>query len=202
MPSRHRPGAFTVAAFGALLVTSLGVAAGAVARTGNGGDVGLPDWVTFASVGLPFAIAWVRRARPIGGWLFVYLWEGVARAVLAVAAGVAANLDRFGGAAWHGDHVRHLAFLLAAVPPVALAALEMLVAIGALRPAGRSAGALRRLRLVLGLEVGAGLVSAGLDSVFWPQNLVFSAPGLAWPVLWSAYFRRSKRVGSVFRPAT
>lgn len=201
MPTRHAPGGSTAASSAALLGASLGVAATAAARAG-GGDIGLPDWVTFASVGLPFAIAWMRRARPVGGWLFVYLWEGVARAVLAVAAGVAANLDRFGGGAWHGDHVRHLAFVVAAVPPVALAALEMVVAIGALRPAGRSAAALRRLRLVLGLEVGAGLVSAGLDSVFWPQNLVFSAPGLVWPVLWSAYFRRSKRVGSVFRPVT
>ncbi len=202
MPARHAPGGSSVAAFAALVATSLGVAAPAVARTGSGGEVAVPNWVTVASVGLPFAIAWIRRARPIGGWLFVYLWEGVARAVLAVAVGVAANLDRFGGAAWHGDHVRHLAFLVAAVPPVALAALEMVVAIRALRPAGRTTDALRRLRLVLGLEVGAGIVAAGLDSLYWPQNLVFSAPGLVWPVLWGAYFRRSKRVGSVFRPAT
>lgn len=200
MPRPLDPRDATVAA---LVATSVAAFAGsALAGAGRTTDVRLPDWVTAASLGLPFAIAWARRAKPIGGWLFVYLWEGIARALLAVAAGAGANWDRFGAAAWHGDGRRHVAFVLAVTPPVVLAALEMVVAILAVRRSARTAGALRRLRAILGLEIGAGLVSVGLDSLYWPQNLVFSAPGLVWPVLWSAYFRGSKRVASVFRPAS
>lgn len=179
----------------------LAAAAPALAASGRAPDLAVPDWVTVASLALPFVLAWVRRGKPVGGWLFVYLWEGIARALLAVGAGVAANWDRFGAAAWHGDVRRHAAFLVAVVPPILLAALETAAAVLALRTSSRSAQALRRLRTILGLEVGTGLVSVALDSLYWPQNLVFSAPSLLWPVAWSAYFHASKRVASVFRAA-
>ncbi len=183
-----------------LVATSVAAAAmPALAASARAPGIAIPEWVTVASLALPFAIAWMRRAKPVGGWLFVYLWEGLARAVLAVAAGLAANWDRFAAASWHGDHRRHLAFVVAVVPPILLAALEMAVAILALRPSGRTAGALRRLRAVLGAEVGAGLLAVVLDSLYWPQNLVFSGPGLVWPLLWSAYFHGSKRVASMVR---
>lgn len=200
MPRTRRlrpPAAVSVLVAGSLVAS----AASALAGAGRAPELAVPDWVTVASLALPFVIAWIRRRKPVGGWLFVYLWEGIARAVLAVAAGVAANWDRFGAAAWHGDVRRHAAFLVAVVPPVLLAALETAAAVMALRPSARSARALRRLRAILHLEVGTGLLAVALDSLYWPQNLVFSAPSLLWPVVWGAYFRGSKRVASLFRPA-
>jgi hypothetical protein len=175
----------------------LGLAPIAAAASGGAG-VAVPEWVTGASLLLPFVLGFALRARPVGGWLVVYLWEGVLRAAGALLVGVAANLKLFPPTAWHGDHRRYVAFLVAELPPVLLATIEMIVAMSTLRPSSRSAAGLRRLRTVLGVEIGAGLLAAALDALYWPQNLLLSVPGVAWPVIWSAYFRSSKRVHRVF----
>lgn len=158
----------------------------------------LPEWLTAVSILAPFALGWFLRRRPVGGWLFVYLWEAAVRALTALTVGVAANLRELAPSSWHGENHVYLAFLVAEIPPVALAVAEALVAIRGSLPARRDWAVIRKLRWILGFELFFGSLAAVIDAALWPASLVMSAPAMAWAVIWGAYFLRSRRVRAVF----
>lgn len=157
-----------------------------------------PEWVTPVSILAPFALGWYWRRRPVGGWLFVYLWEASARALAAVVVGVLANLKEFVPSSWHGENHIYLAFLVAELPPVALAVAEAVVAVRGSSARRRNWSVIRRLRWILGLELAFGALAAFIDVALWPANLAMSALAMAWAVIWGAYFLRSRRIRSVF----
>jgi hypothetical protein len=145
-----------------------------------------------------FLIAWLvcngRKRNPIGGWLFFFYWQLYSGLLMTVVF-FATNLQSYVPENFASTSQFAL-FLASAVPGLLLFVIKLAVATILLSV--RTWDMLKLLRWVMVTELAADLLSAGIDSVYFPDNLALSFLTIVPNLLWLAYVFRSTRIRHIF----
>jgi hypothetical protein len=139
-------------------------------------------------------ICYIRRKKPIGGWLLYFFWS-IFGGGLITAIFVAAGIKNYLPVSWE-DHFLYSLFLASTVPAIAVEACLIVAAIALLR--SRNWGWVMRIRWILAADIVAGIVAVLIDAKFFPDNLFFDVYGLIFPSIFLPYLFRSERVRRVF----
>ena len=150
-----------------------------------------------AGVGLlvTLAIVYLSRRRAIGGWLFyfyVQLYLSLAVSLILIPQ-VISNLNP---RQWDNSSL-YVMFFLSVVPVLAVEVTEVIVATRLLFR--RNENNVRILRnTLLALAIASGTAIA-IDLVYFRDvSLFFDVLTLAFAIVWTLYFSKSRRVRSVF----
>lgn len=148
-----------------------------------------------APVGLILIVVSIaRRKSAIGGWLLYFLGQLLLGGVTNALA-VLSNLDQYRPSSW-GDSLHYLIFLLSVVPSLLILLCLIVSAIALVRT--ENWAWVERMKLLLAADIVAGLLSLGIDSMFFPDNLMHSMLGLLFPSIFLPYLFLSTRVRRVF----
>lgn len=146
-----------------------------------------------------FLIAWLicnsRKRSPIGGWLFFFYWQ-LYSGLLISAAFFAMNIQSYVAENFE-NRSQFALFLASSAPGLVLFAVKC--AIGTILLSARTWDMLKLLRWGMVAELAADGLGAGIDALYFPDNLPLSffltiVPNL----LWLAYFFRSERIKHIF----
>ncbi len=174
-----------------MLIFALAVPLVAVAAT-SGGSQYSP---TFAPGGL---VAWFvcngRKRNPIGGWLLYFYWQLYSSLLIGIVL-FATNIQSYVPENFDSS-TKYALFLASTVPVLLLFVMECAVA--TLLLSARTWDMLKLLRWTLLAGVVAGVLGAGIDATYFPDNLGLSAMSIVSDSLWLGYLFRSQRVRHVF----
>lgn len=138
-------------------------------------------------------IAGLRRDKPIGGWLFFFLWGAFVGLGITIFT-VFDERTYFLPAKW-ANQTKYLLYLLSYVPR--LASLIFLVAACSAVIARRDARALSTLRQALAMYLTCQFVTVAIDASAFPRSLNTALAALIFPSLFLLYSFRSNRVDRV-----
>jgi hypothetical protein len=145
-----------------------------------------------------FLIAWLicngRKRSPVGGWLFFFYWQ-LYSGLLISAVFFATNIQSYVPENFGSTRLFAL-FLASSVPGLLLFIVKC--AVGTLLLSARTWDMLKLLRWVMVAELAAGVLGAGIDAAYFPDNLGLSFLTIVPDMLWLAYFFRSTRVRHIF----
>ena len=180
--------------FGYSLACTMAAPLAAIAAsTSNSG--GSPNSPTFSP---GFLIAWLicngRKRSPIGGWLFFFYWQ-LYSGLLISAAFFAMNIQSYVPENFE-NRTQFALFLASSGPGLVLFAVKC--AIGTLLLSARTWDMLKLLRWVMVAELAADGLGAGIDALYFPDNLPLSFLTIVPNLLWLAYFFRSTRIKHIF----
>jgi hypothetical protein len=136
-----------------------------------------------------------RKKEEIGGWLLLFYIQMYAGALVTLIFTLV-SISNYSPTSWTEAPTLYPLFLLSAVPGIVLRFVELVVAERARR--ARSWKLVRRLRMVLWIDISAAVLGALIDASYFPDNLPLSILAIGWPLVWLPYFYVSKRVRGVF----
>lgn len=137
-------------------------------------------------------VAFARRKRAIGGWLFYFFCQVLLGLALAVAS---THWKLYTTQEWN-DPVRYFLFTLSSLSRVVL--LAAVAAICMLLAETREWRWIVGLRYALATYAFLTVLKLPVDMYCAPATLNRDAMSLAFPVVWMAYFAVSGRVRKVF----
>ena len=145
---------------------------------------------------IAFAIAYLSRRRPIGGWLlyfYIQLYSSLFVSLIFVPQ-VVSDLDP---RQWNNSFL-YVMFFLSMLPMLAAELLEIFVATKLLfRRNEQNVKFLRKILIALFITSAIALV---IDVVYFREALspVFDGITLVFAIIWFLYFSRAKRIQMVF----
>lgn len=149
-----------------------------------------------AGFAVGFAIAYLFRRRPIGGWL-LYFYMQLYGSLLINAILATTTIGQLDPSGWDSSQ-RYVWYVFSTVPVLAAMATEAVV--GTYLLFRRAEGTVRLMRNVLLAVLVTSAASLCIDLEYFNEaaNLFFDVLTVAFTAMWLAYFRKSKRVRRVF----
>lgn len=155
--------------------------------------------VSGAPVGLVGAIIMYlicsrRKAKEIGGWLLYYYIQLYIGAIFMVVLTIV-SINNYNPSLWE-EQKTYMLFVFSTIPGIAIFLVQAGVATMAMKT--RDYYWIKKLKLVLVLDLIFVLSAMVIDYQFFNDNLPFDVLGLIWPLIWLPYFSKSVRVEKVF----
>ncbi len=135
-----------------------------------------------------------QKDKPIGGWLLYYYIQLYVGTLVSLVL-VCFSIKNYDPSEWRNIPLYWL-FLISVIPSVLMLLLNVVVSSVLLKK--RQWEWVLYLRLILALEVGFAILGLAIDTVHFPDNLVFDVWSGFVSLIWLVYFVRSTRVVSVF----
>jgi hypothetical protein len=146
---------------------------------------------------LVWLICFLRRKRPIGGWLLYYfigLYGGLAVSIVVTIA----SLPNYSPAQWD-TMLHYFLFIITTVPNVLFLLAQVFLSFFLFSQNRRNWKYIETLKTVLLLDFAFSLLSIAIDAALWSASVFFSAYSAVLSLIWFFYFKRSARVRYVFK---
>jgi hypothetical protein len=142
-------------------------------------------------------ICFLRRKRPIGGWL-LYYFIGLYGALAVTIVATISSLPNYNPARWD-TALHYFLFMVTTVPSNLFLLAQVWLSFSLLRQKGRDWKHIELLRTVLILDVAFSILSIPIDAKLWPEGIFFSSYSGVLSLIWFFYFKKSIRVQYVFK---
>lgn len=142
-------------------------------------------------------ICFLRRKRPIGGWLLYYfigLYGGLAISIVLTIP----SLPNYNPAQWD-TMLHYFLFIITTVPNDLFLLAQVYLSFSLLSQNRRNWKHVETLKTVLLLNFVFSLLSIPIETTLWPESVFFSAYSAALSLVWFFYFKKSVRVEYVFK---
>ena len=125
-----------------------------------------------------------RKAKEIGGWLLYYYIQLYIGAIFMVVITIV-SINNYNPSLWE-DQKAYMLFLFLMIPEIAVFLVQAGVATMAMKT--RDYYWVKKLKVVLVLDLIFVLSAMLIDYQFFKDNLPFDVLALIWPLMWLPYF--------------
>jgi hypothetical protein len=142
-------------------------------------------------------ICYLRRKKPIGGWL-LYYFIGVYVGVLIWIMLTVTSLSNYNPSEWD-NKLHYFLFILTTIPGDIFLLGQVFLSFYLISQNRRDWKYIEILRKVLLANLIFSLGSIPIEATLWPQSVFFTIYSAVLSLIWFFYFKKSIRVQYVFK---
>ncbi len=142
-------------------------------------------------------ICYLRRKKPIGGWL-LYYFIGVYAGLLISILLTLPFLANYNPSEWD-NNLHYFLFIITTVPDDIFLLAQVFLSFYLISQNRRDWKYIEILRKVLIANFAFSIGSIPIEATLWPQSVFFSIYSAMLSLIWFFYFKKSVRVQYVFK---